>query len=297
MASEMEKTGRQMNFDNWVVRASQAGLIMTGTFGITENQKQTIAKLEEKLASGKALTDLQSIEYNSLLFKRENPELSKTTISELRKIYRQEKYGRKFMFTNKYLQKGILQEEESITLLSRHLGIPLFKNSERRTDDFFTGEPDIVPNVKVKRGRDIKSSWSLDTFPWKDDSLDSGYEWQNIVYSHLWKCDAWITDFCLVNATERMVYNEKMKYFYALGQPEPDDENYKNICREIERNMIFDVERFKRDYPSFDFDNEDLDFTIPESDRVVSFEVEFSKPRIEELKERIVECRKYLNSL
>jgi hypothetical protein len=61
--------------------------------------------------------------------------------------------------------------------------------------------------------------------------------------------------------------------------------------------MIFDVERFMRDYPSFDFDNEDLDFSIPEADRVVSFEVEFDKSKIEELKERIVACRKYLNSL
>lgn len=286
-----------MNFDNWVCRASQAGLIMTGSFGISDAQHEKIKYLEDKMAAGKALTALQEVEYNTLLFKRENPELSKTTTSELRKIYRQEKYGRTFMFTNKYTQKGILQEEESITLLSNHLGVPLFKNKERRSDNFFTGEPDLTPNAKIKRGRDVKSSWSLDSFPWKDDSLDSGYEWQNQVYAHLWKCDGWHTDFCLVNATDRMVFNEKMKYFYALGQPEPDDENYKAICREVEKNMIFDVPRFIRDYPGFDFDNEDLDFSIPESDRVVSFEVEYDKSKIEELKERVVMARKYLNQL
>ena len=200
------------------------------------------------------------------------------------------------MFTNKYVQKGLLQEEESITLLSKHLNKPLFKNSERKTDDFFTGLCDIPPKY-IGKGIDAKSVWSLQTLPWEDDDLDSGYEYQNQVYMHLWDCDAWDTAYCLVNATDAMVHNEKMKFFYAMGQPELDDEIYLETCRKIERNMIFDIERFNRYYPSFNWDNEVFYFDIPESDRVVIKTSKRDKSVIEEMKERVILGRKYMLTL
>ncbi len=287
------------DFSKWVCRASQASKLMTGSFGITEKQHETIAYLDGKISSGKALTDLQKIEYNDLVKKRDNPTLSKTTISELKKIFRNEKYGRTSNFTNKYVQKGNLCEEDSITLVSRVIGMPLFKNEERRTDDWFTGLADITKPI----GLDVKSVWSLDTLPMKSnipeahDELDTEYEWQNQVYAWLWDSDKWVTAYCLVNATERMIFTEKQKHWYGLGQPELDDPVYINICREIERNMIFDVPRFVREYPNFDWDNEDLEFSIPEKERVVLYEVKRDESKLNSLKERIKEARKILKSL
>lgn len=282
-----------MNFENWKCRASQVGKIMTGTIGITANQEATIQKLADKLASGKPLTHLQGIEYNDLIHKKNNPELPKTVITELRKIHRLEKYGRTYMFTNKYTQKGISEEEAGITLISLKLGRPLFKyNGGRVFNEFFQGDPDIV---EKEEGHDNKCSWDLTTFPYPNDPLNSDYEWQNQVYMNLFGKEKWTTHYTLVNAPERLVNNEKMKYFYSMGGEE--SEEYLNICKEIERNMIFDIPRFQRDFPMYDFVNEDLDFSIPEEDRVISFVSIRNEDMINEAKDRIKLCREYLNSL
>src|SRR3546814_17941345 len=58
------------------------------------------------------------------------------------------------------------------------------KNTERRTNDWITGECDIFDGRTIK---DIKSAWSLATFPKTPASAhDSGYEWQGRAYMWLW---------------------------------------------------------------------------------------------------------------
>jgi hypothetical protein len=268
---------------------------MTGSYGITSEQEKTLGYLESKLESGKALTDLQKIDYNDLMEKKLNPQLSKTCISELRKIHREEKYNRVFRFTNKYVQKGIQCEEDAITLLSLHLNIPLIKyKGDRAFGSHFQGMPDIV---RKEEGDDVKSSWSLATFPFAGDPLDSIYEWQNIAYMDLFKKEKWNTWHCLINATERMVFNEKQKFFYSMGQPDLEDPIYKEICKEVEKSMIFDIARFKRDYPFYEWENEELDFDIPESERIVGFEVVRDEDKIKEAKDRVEACRAYLKTL
>jgi len=287
-----------MNFDKWTCRASALGLLMTGEYGITVKQQEKIDYLESKLANGKPLTDLQNLEYNELMTKKLNPQLSKTTQSYLRKVWREEKFGRVFLFTNKYVQKGLLQEEESITLLSLVHDKPYLKyKGDRAFGSHFQGQPDIVDKSE---GHDVKSSWSLATLPFKDDSLDKNYEYQNLAYMDLFNKERWHTHYCLVNATDQMVYNEKMKFFYSLGSPDIDTDEYSvwiEICKEVEKSMIFDVERFQRDYPGFNWDNEVLDFTIPMEERVVTFTTERDDDLIKEAKERVEASRGYLNSL
>jgi len=285
-----------LDFSKWLCRASQSSKLMTGTLGITSNQEATLQKLEDKIASGKPLTPLQEIEYNKLLCSKADRSLPKTAQSYLRAEHREMKYDRIFLFTNKYTQKGILQEDESITLLSNHLGVPLFKNEERRENKFFTGLPDLTPKI-IKHGIDVKSSWELGTFPYDGDPLDPVYESQNQVYMNLWDCDRWDTVYCLVNATDQMVYNEKQKFYYALGQPDLEDPIYIGICKEIEKKMIFDKKRFDDAYPMFNWDTEDWTYDIPEEDRVVSFTSIRNDEYVKEMEERVVVGREYLKSL
>src|SRR5690606_27851281 len=190
-----------MDFKNYRFRASQAHILMTGTIGLTEIQK---AKMEDYIARKKAsesgelidgkpvkpLTQNMEEDLKNLLLVHESQDLPKTIISELKKIYRAEKYNRNFVWTNKYVQKGILQEEEAITLYQEYrkkiLGINTFftKNTERISNDYFTGEWDLptLPEIKkTKEGFDIKNSWSLDTFPFEDEELSTNDFWQNQV--------------------------------------------------------------------------------------------------------------------
>lgn len=112
------------------------------------------------------------------------------TLSEGAKTYckllaSQELFGYRKIVTTKVLEKGIAVENDSIELYNRVHFTRHEKNTVRRSNDWLTGECDIyVPGECTK---DIKSSWSLDTFPLlSEDCHDSGYEWQGVAYGILW---------------------------------------------------------------------------------------------------------------
>ena len=70
-------------------------------------------------------------------------------------------YGYDEHFSSKYTEKGLLVEDRSIELLNSVLFTDFKKNTERKTNEWLTGEADIVSDRII----DIKSSWSLTTFP------------------------------------------------------------------------------------------------------------------------------------
>jgi len=282
-----------MDFNQWTVRASQCSKIM-GKMGISEAQETTIAQLDAKTASGKPLTENQKVTYSLLMSKKLNPELPQTAQSELRKAWRSAKYNRGFQFTNRYVQKGLAQEEEAITLLSKSLGRPLFKWKRGRLHSkFFQGEPDIVLE---EAGFDTKCSWGLSTFPFPGDDNDPEYEWQNQIYMKLCDKEVWYTCKVLVNTTERLLYNEKMKWFYSMGSPDvgtPEWAEYELQAKEVERDMIFDYARFQNHYPHHPLLHtpEEWVYDIPEQDRIVFMKTERDDLKIKEAEERVIICR------
>ena len=293
-----------MNFENWTCRASVLGTIMTGTIGLTQAQNNTLQSLLNRQAEfdagdvKKKLTDKMVADMEELLKKQENREIPKTVQSELRKVYRSLKYNRDFNFTNKYLQKGIHMEEASITILSKHLDRPLLKyKGDRVFGTHFQGQPDIV---EKKKGWDVKSSWSLQTFPWPDDDLDSIYEWQNQAYMELFAKDEWTTAKCLVNPTDRILMNEVNKHWYAMGQPELDDPLWVEMAKSVERDMIVDMAQFQNHYPYYSMmyhQEGEWQHDIPEEERIVLFHSYRSDEKIKEAKERVEICRSYLSEI
>lgn len=287
-----------MDFSKWTCRASKLGTLMTGKTGITDNQEAELAGYEEKLRNGKPLTPRQEGIYNDLLSKKLNPELPKTVQTELRNVYRQEKHGREFMFTNKYLQKGIFEEESAITVISNFLGMPLFKyKGDRAYGEFFQGSPDIVLKPF---GIDAKSVWSLQTLPFGDEELEDVYEWQNQAYMELFKKDKWITAKVLVNANGPLLMNEINKFWYASGQPEISEPEWIELAKKIERNMIFDMDLFLRDNPSYSMlyhSYDEWEFNIPMEQRIILFESFRSEEKLEQARERVRMSRDYLKNL
>ncbi|MFC3338774.1 hypothetical protein [Paracandidimonas soli] len=142
---------------------------------------------------------------------------AKTYIRELAK---QEIFGVDFEFSNKYTEKGIEVESESIALLNRVRGLALEKNQERKANDYITGECDLF-DVGNRRGHDLKSSWSLETFPaWTVDAINGTYEWQMRGYMWLWDADEWEVNYALVDTPERLIRDEPLDLHLVSHIPE-----------------------------------------------------------------------------
>jgi len=241
--------------------------------------------------------------------------LPKTMTSELRNIFRMEKYNRNFPFTNKYIQKGIQQEEEAITTYQNYRNSigkkTLFsKNTERLKNGWVSGEPDLgqfnVPIKEWKEGWDTKCSWSLETFPFLEDELIDQYNFQNQGYMWLTGAKKWTTVSILVNATEHQLNNEKQKWFYALQMPASEEDkywsDYQKKCREVEKMMIYDYERFVKVNPYHDLTITKDEwfgegYDIPLEERILEKTVEYDESLIELFKERIEIGREYLKTL
>lgn len=113
-------------------------------------------------------------------------------------------YGYEEEVSAKYTEKGIIVEDESIRLYNYVNFESLAKNTERRENEWITGECDlVVPGV---RGIDIKSSWSLATFPVIPADCDcKEYEWQDRGYMMLWDVPEWETAYCMVDTPEELI--------------------------------------------------------------------------------------------
>ena len=112
-------------------------------------------------------------------------------------------YGFDERISSKYMDKGIQVEDDSIDLLNVVLGTLYSKNTERRDNEWLSGEADIVAEDRII---DIKSSWSLGTFPALAEVADNTtYEWQLRAYMMLWDIPYASVAYCLVNTPDALV--------------------------------------------------------------------------------------------
>lgn len=308
------------NFNDYRFRASQIYHIMTGTIGLTEKQFATMTDYRErhelsKKKKAKPLTANMMETLKTLEAIHKNPELPKGMITEVRKIFLQERYNRPFEMTNKYVQKGIHQEEEAITTLQAYfkevkgINVLFSKNEERVKNEWVSGHPDLgvfgVPIKKWKEGWDTKAPWSLFSLPFPDEELDLIYECQNQAYMWLTGAEKWTTAYCLVNATEHQLFLEKQKFFYAYNSPSEGDLFYDEMIekqKNVERLMIFDYDRFVERYPYHDLEwSRDEwygnDLQIPIKDRVRLKKSTASEEWRNQAKERITLAREYMQKL
>lgn len=132
----------------------------------------------------------------------------KVVEDEIRALY----FGVREKTNTKPMQKGIECEQASIDLLNDvefRLSKPYTKNTERRSNDWITGECDIY-DADTRLIRDIKTSWSMATFPLFATNADD-YEWQMRGYMWLWDCDAASVDYCLVDTPEYLIGYEQQE--------------------------------------------------------------------------------------
>ena len=98
---------------------------------------------------------------------RDAGNLSETAKTHLIDLFVANEYKRNTDIFNKYVNKGLMVEEDSITLYSMVKKRFFYKNTERLENDFINGEPDLFIGKDINSADaiiDIKSSWDLYTF-------------------------------------------------------------------------------------------------------------------------------------
>jgi hypothetical protein len=123
--------------------------------------------------------------------------LSETAKSYIKSIAKQDFYGYNIELNNKYIIKGIEQEQDSINLVNAVRFTDYKKNKVRLETELMTGECDILLDESII---DIKTSWSLETWPaTAEDGDESLYEWQGRAYMYLYDRPSFELIYCMVS--------------------------------------------------------------------------------------------------
>ena len=126
--------------------------------------------------------------------------LSETAKSYIKQIAKEDFYGYYSELDNKYINKGKQCEQDSINLLNLVDFTSYTKNEIRINTDILTGEADIVAENEII---DIKTSWSLDTFPALPDDINAkDYEMQLRGYMMLYNKQKASVVYCIVDTPE-----------------------------------------------------------------------------------------------
>lgn len=200
---------------------------------------------------------------------KELPESVKTHLIDL---FIASHYGRRSILKSKYLDKGNAVEEESITMYCIVNQIYSEKNIHRANNEYVEGEYDLDHDEIVV---DTKSSWDIWTF-YRNLSkpVKKLYWWQLQGYMWLFGFKKARLAYCLINTPKKFIEQEKKNALYSfLGS----EEEYNQLCADIEKNMTYD------------------DISIDE--RVIHFDFEVDEEAQSKIMERIIQCREFLQNL
>ena len=137
--------------------------------------------------------------------------LSETAKEAVLEVVKFDLFGYKAFEGSKYTEKGLQLEEQAIKLSGLKRGLPLKKNTERRENEWLTGECDIyVPKRRLII--DTKCTWDIGTHPFFQDEAQkkakkAGYDYQMQGYMWLWDCEEAQIDFVLFPTPPELLNN------------------------------------------------------------------------------------------
>jgi hypothetical protein len=220
-----------MNFDNYLFRCSSLGKMMT-------------YPNKDSLSAG-----------------------PKTFLGQ---IFKEEFYGKTGQIQSKYLDKGLLSEEEAISMYGDFISKKVSKNTERYDNEYITGEPDINDEFLA----DIKCSWNHTTFPVTAEYVpNKDYYWQLQGYMALTDRKESRLVYCLVDTPDELIYDELKRVRSKLGVIE--------LPEELEQEI---------------WDSHKL-LGIEPKHRIKEFVIQRNDEDIESIYKRVTLAREYLNTL
>jgi hypothetical protein len=151
-------------------------------------------------------------------------ELSATTKTWLKEMVKEEFYGYRKQLDTPAINKGIDFENLSIDLLNEATFNSYTKNEERKTNDWLTGEADIVAISSIE---DVKTSWSLETFPaFQEDAnaavKKSGYDWQLRGYMMLYNKPQASIRYCMISTPDSLLKDWDNRDIHKVDKIDPN---------------------------------------------------------------------------
>jgi hypothetical protein len=198
--------------------------------------------------------------------------LSQTAKSYIEDLFNELEFGYRKEFSSRYTDKGLEMEDEAIQFASEQFDWDfVIKNTERFTNDYITGEPDINTDSLLA---DIKCSWSLDTYPmFEADLKNKDYYWQ--LQGYMWltgKTEAELV-YCLMNTPLQIVEDEVRRAHWKAGLIDEDID----LRHEVQTKHNYD--------------------NIPSKLRVKRYIVERDEKAIEKIIEKVEIAREYYKML
>jgi hypothetical protein len=144
--------------------------------------------------------------------------LSETAKSYIKQLAKENFYGYSSKIETKQMRKGTEYEMESISLVnSVWFGSNFVKNQLRETQGYLSGHPDIITDDSII---DIKTSWSLETFPALPEDADS-YEWQVRGYMHLFNKPRAFVIFCMIDTDDELLSDWDNRDIHKVSHIDP----------------------------------------------------------------------------
>lgn len=173
-------------------------------------------------------------------------------------------YSKEKSFKSRYTDKGNTVEDISLDFAADFLGLGmLIKNEENFNSDFMTGTPDAITNNLII---DVKNSWDCYSFPlFKKEVPKKDYYWQAQGYMHLTGIENYKLVYTLMNTPIELVEKE---YIYS------------------DQSIEFD--EFIKEYQ---YEN------LEPKHRIKVFDIQKNDDDIQKIKDRVIECRKYISTL
>ena len=198
--------------------------------------------------------------------------LSETTKKYCQEWLKEQIYNKKKQFSSKYTDKGNVVEDDSLDFVAEQLGLGmLIKNEEFFENDFLRGTPDAITNDFII---DVKNSWDCFTFPlFETEVPNKDYYYQAQGYMALTGVKKYKLIYTLMDTPKHLI--EKEAYWYCKNNG--FDQLDEGILADFTDRMTFD--------------------NIEDKYRIKIFEIDYNEEVVNDIKERVNECKNYINQI
>ena len=180
--------------------------------------------------------------------------LSQTAKSYIIQKAKEDFFEYKTELTNKYVMKGIHQEQDSIDLLNAVRFESYKKYEHRAENEWLTGSCDIITEELII---DVKTSWSLETFPATNYELKdlSEYEWQGRAYMWLYDRPRFELCYVMVSTADDILSDYDS---YAIHKVDHIDPAKRITSIRFERDKELEIQMAEKLIAATEFYNEVL---------------------------------------
>ncbi len=188
-------------------------------------------------------------------------------------VYAEKRWGRYEEISSKQTEKGDLCEDQIIEILGFADNKPYIKNTERKTNEWITGEADIVDELIII---DSKASWSAISYLKRlIENPDSDHILQLQGYMMLWEKPKARVSYVLVDCPYSIIQNEKRSLLYKMNVATDENPEYKIAASILEKNRIFS--------------------DIPIEERIFNIDIPRDENIIKQIPAKVQKARDFLN--